>query len=205
MSTATRIDWDGWRAAYDEMSFQDQRAFYDLVWEELPGQARASARSLTAFLEHIDGPPLVVGELGGWDGALAAEVMGGGRVRAWWNYEISAQAVANSVCEAPMYSGVALGDWYWASSHLVDLFVSSHVIEHLKFRDVLASFDATECRWIYLQAPLRDGPTNWAGYHGSHILEVGWGEIMGALAGRGFRLVDELTVPNVRCFERAAS
>lgn len=205
MSTATQIDWDGWRAAYDDMSFEDQRAFYNQVFETLPEQARASVKSLRSLIDHIGTSWLRVVELGGWDGGLAAEALREFPSLAWRNYEISSEAVANSVCEDMHYRPVALDDWYWVANHRCDLFVASHVIEHLKWRDLLATFDATDCRWMYLQAPLRDGQTDWRGYHGSHILEVGWAAIVEALEERGFRLVDELTVPNVRCFERVPS
>jgi len=71
--------------------------------------------------------------------------------------------------------------------------VLSHVIEHLRFRDVgkLVDMVAKKCNWIYVDAPIRLGMDgeDWKGYHGTHILEVGWGRIDELLELYGFRAV----------------
>ena len=93
-------------------------------------------------------------------------------------------------------------DWYWTSHHFCDLFVASHVLEHLKFDDVRKVFDSTHARWLYLQSPLGQEATDWSNYRGSHILEVGWRELEEDLEQRGFALMPGISLPTGRCYER---
>lgn len=214
MTTATAINWNAWRSRYDEMTFADQVTFYDLVFDDFPEQGRFSTRVLGRLLEGPIGdevrplgwssiPPLSVVELGGWNGGFASEILPEHpEIRKWRNYEVSAAAVAATVCEDGRYQGIALRDWYWAEEHSADIFVASHVLEHLKLRDVLATFDATDARWLYLQAPLGEEATDWTNYRGSHILEVGWRVLGEELNKRGFDLIPGISEPWARCFER---
>jgi hypothetical protein len=201
----TRIGWDEWRACYDESSFADQRGFYNDVYREFPEQSRYSTRRLQALLDWMPAGPVSVVELGGWQGAFAAEMLEAQpRISRWANYEISSDAVEASVCDDGRYVGVALNRWYWDDRHRADVFVASHVIEHLRLEQVEAAIRATDCRYLYLQAPLGDGPTDWRGYRGSHILECGWGGVTAAAHTEGFVEIRDLRAPNVRCYEAAA-
>lgn len=201
-TTTTHIDWNAWRSDYDTMSFAEQQAFYDLVYCLHPQQARAEVSALERFLDYI-GQPLTVVELGGWDGGFAAKILERRPEIVWWtNYEISRAAATESVCEDARFASVPLEDWYWMDKHVADLFVASHVLEHLSILDVIETFDATSTRWMFLQAPLREEPTDWSDYHGSHILEVGWAVISEELSKRGYALLPELSEPHVRCYER---
>ena len=209
MTVATQpIDWNAWRASYDEMTFADQQAFYDRVHEAHPEQARFSTRVLGRLLTHIAHIPrsdISVVELGGWNGGFAAAMLEDyPEVANWVNHEASSAAVEANVCDDSRYTGHALEDWYWRRHYVCDLFVASHVLEHLKLADVLKVFDATHARWLYLQAPLGEEATDWTNYHGSHILEVGWREIGEALTERGYELLAEISEPTARCFERHA-
>jgi len=199
------INWNAWRGSYDEMTFADQALFYDRVFEEFPEQARFSTRVFDRFLSFIAAERLDVVELGGWDGGFAAEILPAHpEIAHWVNHEISAAAVEASVCSDPRFQGRALSDWYWQRDYAYHLFVASHVLEHLKFADVLRVFDATHAYWLYLQAPLGEEAMNWHGYHGSHILEVGWREIGEALNERGYELIAGISEPTARCFARIA-
>lgn len=201
--TLTAVDWNAWRAGYDSTSFAGQRRFYDRVFDEFPDQARFSVKALSALLARIDEPVSVV-ELGGWDGGFAAEMLRSHpHIREWFNYEISAKAVASSVCSDHRYYGVALEDWYWSHDHQADVFVASHVIEHLRLADVAKAVLATDCRFVYFQAPIGDAPSSWHNYRGSHILECGWTGVGDMMASFGFRMIEALSVPHVRCYEKA--
>lgn len=196
------VSWDQWRAYYDDWTLDDQRRFYDWVFAEHREQARFDAKTLGRLLAHA-GQPVSVVELGGWDGEFAATMLGGPRpISSWTNYEISAAAVRGSVCVDPRYHAVTLEEWYWDGHHEADVFVASHVIEHIRLADLRATFDATDCRWMFLQAPLAEGPMSWQGYHGTHILEVGWQGVEEELERRGFELLDWLSRPMVRCYQR---
>lgn len=192
--------WDAWRVRYATMGVDEQRAAYDGVYVSHRDQARFDADALAALLTHTGAKAVV--ELGGWDGALAATILATfPAIESWTNYEISSAAVAASVCHDPRYDAVALDDWYWNDRHDADVFVASHVIEHLSFADLRKTFDATAARWLYVQSPLEEGPTDWTGYEGTHILEVGWAAIDADLAARGYRLMAALSGPHVRCYE----
>lgn len=201
--SALAVSWDEWRASYDTWSFRDQQEFYDQVFRVCRVQQQHSPIHLADFLAYIAEPVDVV-ELGGWDGEFAATMLADHPIRRWTNYEISQAAVAGSVCHDDRYVPIALDDWYWTDHHACDLFVASHVLEHLRFDDVKAVLDATDCRYAYIQAPLPEGPRQWDGYHGSHILEVGWARLAEQFYLRGFKPLPGLSKPGIRCFERAA-
>lgn len=202
-STTTRIDWNEWRDRYDTLTFAKQQSFYDRVYEEYPEQARFDVDALMALLQLVPGEPTIV-ELGGWNGGFAAEILRRDRrIRSWTNHEISELAVRDSACADPRYYGIVLHDWYWAHRHDADVLVASHVVEHLRLVDVVRAILATDCRFMYLQAPLEDRPTSWHNYRGSHILEVGWDGLTAAIEETGMVEIDALRAPHVRCFEAA--
>lgn len=197
------ISWDGWRDAYGHATVDDQRAFYDAVFVAHPDQRRFDDDACGRLLDHI-GRPVTVVELGGWDGGFAAAMLAcRPDIVRWENHEIAAAAVEASVCSDGRYEPVALVDWYWATTHTADVFVASHVLEHLTLADVRRTLEATDAAFAFVQAPLADGPTDWRGYRGSHILEVGWLGLEVVLADRGYRLIPELSREWVRCYERA--
>lgn len=199
------VSWDEWRALYPAWGFSEQQAFYDDVFREHRQQQRFDHGRFGQFLDLI-GREVSVVELGGWDGEFAATMLAQyQQITRWENHEVSHAAADASVCTDPRYTAVALTDFYWRSKHECDLFVASHVLEHLSLRDVLATFDATTCDHMFLQVPLGDSAQDWSGYHGSHILEVGWGELKGYLLARGFRQVAELSHPWARCFSRESA
>lgn len=197
--------WDDWRAKYETLDVTGQQAAYDEAFAEDRNQARFDDDTLRAFLDHI-GRPVSVVELGGWDGELAAAIFArtNGQVRRWRNYEISPKAVEATVCNDDRYQAEAPEHFYWETRHEADLFVASHVIEHLSLDHVRATLDATDCRYVFLQAPLDDGPTDWTGYDGGHVLEVGWTGLTDELEARGFASIPSLAKPTVRCYQKGA-
>ena len=210
--TAAMVTWDEWRAAYDEWTFEEQAAFYAQVHDEYPGQARFDAAALGRLLGWVGGDVTVV-ELGGWDGGFAAAILPNHpQVKRWTNYEICGEAVRGGVCDDPRYEGISLREWYWDTPHAADVFVASHVLEHLRLRDVRRTLDATVARFAYIQCPVDDaslgarkaGPPDWNGYPGTHILEVGWDGLQREFEARGWRLLPNLSSPSARCFEWAA-
>lgn len=202
---AAAIDWNEWRDRYDTLTFGKQQSFYERVFEQFPEQARFDTEALGKLLDHIAEPVSVV-ELGGWDGAFAHEMLRRREgITRWTNFEISRGAVESGRCEDLRYYGMALEDWYWAFRHEADVFVASHVVEHLKLTDVVRAVLATDCRYIYFQAPLEEAPTSWHNYRGSHILEVGWVGLTATLFDLGFNEIVSLWEPHSRCYARRAA
>lgn len=200
--TTLAISWDEWRACYDDWSVEDQQRFYDDVFAMCRAQQRFSPQHLGELFDHI-GHPVMVGELGGWDGEFAQAMLAGPwEIERWTNYEICPAAVEDAVCDDPRYVPVLLGEWYWDTWHLEEVFVASHVLEHLKVADVRRTLAATQARWAYVQVPVGENGRGWAGYHGTHILEVGWEGLMAVFSTAGFELLPDLSNAGIRCFER---
>ena len=180
------IDWDSWRAAYAGMTFADQVAFYEMCLELHPGQQSYDSAEAIGVLRKIRGwyeRPLRVVELGGWDGRLGRDMLSTGLVGEWTNYDLvePPQAVAEG------YAFVRLVDWFWSGVVVdADLFVASHTIEHLSLPHLQLLAGCLTTDWVHLQAPLEREPRAWAGYPGSHILEVGWDGVDDVLANVGY-------------------
>lgn len=198
-----RNRWDDWRSRYQTLTVADHQAAYDDAFDADRDQRRFDADTLRRLLDRI-GEPVSVIELGGWDGELAKTVLAStnGQVKRWRNYEISPKAVEATVCDDRRYQAYAENRFYWDARRRADLFVASHVIEHLSLADVRRTLDATSCRYVFLQAPLEPGPTDWRGYDGGHVLEVGWDGLDHELAARGFAPIPDLQRDTVRCYEK---
>jgi hypothetical protein len=204
-------DFDRWRAEYDQMTYADQVAFYNQVAEDHPHQVHFDASAFERFLRWaIDARGCIgVIEVGGWKGELAQAMLARlPDVLVWINYEISQTAAEQSVIESNRYQVVVPDDFAWNITLApADVMVASHTIEHIRERDLAALVDNLPpvVKFVGLQAPLADSAQNvsWAGYWGSHILEIGWYEVVQMLAERGFELIDDLTVGEFRAFRRA--
>jgi len=203
-------DFDRWRAEYDQMSYADQVAFYNQVAEDHPHQVHFDASAFELFLRHTIDQVGCVGvlEVGGWKGELAGKMLTRlPGILVWINYEISQTAAEQSVPKTDRYQVVVSDDFVWnITLPPCDVLVASHTIEHIKARELGALIDnlPSTIKYIGLQAPLADSAQNvtWAGYWGSHILEIGWYEVVKMLDERGFMVLDKLTLGEFRAFER---
>lgn len=201
---------DRWRAAYDRMSYADQVAFYNQVEVDHPHQVHFDASAFLAFLHEIaPGFRLMcVLEVGGWKGELAQAVLPQMVcIDEWVNYEVSERARDLSVCSDGRYFVIVPGDFAWnITLPDADVFVCSHTIEHIKARHLAALLDnlPDSIYYVGLQAPLPESETavDWSGYWGSHILEIGWAQVIEMMRERGFRLLEHLTRGEFRAFER---
>jgi len=193
---------DSWRSRYDTMSYQDQRNFYNDVARLYPDQKRYCLKSSLEFFSRID-HPVAVAELGGWDGAMAREVMAADpHVTGWINYEISSEAVQRSMGnDMPSgYIACVLDDFLWNSSidlGSVNVFVATHVIEHLRESDVrrlVQTLARERVKHAYIEAPIREDDVgrDWSGYQGTHILEVGWKQVSEIFVEAGYLTTDRL-------------
>ncbi len=182
------IDLDQWRAHYAASTYAEQTAFYADIFRLYPQQKHHSIDHVAAAFDRY--APQTVVELGGWDGELAAQMLAKRPdIESWVNVEISRPAVQSTLEQMdPRYSAPELDDWYWTKEWSADLFLASHCIEHLTADDLDRTLRATSAKQLFLDAPLADGPTDWHGYLGTHILEVGWRGVDELCAGYGYRL-----------------
>lgn len=168
-------DFDEWRAAYDTLTFQDQRKVYAEVAKLYPLQRAADVAQARQFFGCYQ--PQFVVELGGWDGWLASRILSQDEtIRAWSNYDLI------SVPQVPAdvrYYQRTLPRPFWETDALggADAFVAAHVIEHIRFRELVMLVEKltlNSVSYCLVEAPIQRKPTDWTGYHGTHILEVGW-------------------------------
>lgn len=180
------LDWDGWRENYDAMTFADQREFYKTVAAHFPDQSHHNAEVAHTFFDEIG--PCTVAELGGWDGALAGEMLARHPIELWTNYDL---VVVPQVCASPRYRLQALTRPLWDAPVEADAFVAMHVIEHVKAIELARLVAQLRVRECLIESPLEDGPTDWSGYSGTHVLELGWDGVDGLFERAGFEITHE--------------
>jgi hypothetical protein len=194
--TVTPIDWDAWRREYAEgMSVAELRDFYSRVWELHRDQRCHSKNTCAVAIAEIR--PRWVLELGGWDGELGKSMLDAyPEIRRWTSVEICPEAVrATRAREDPRLSVICPGDWwFWERRWECDLFVASHVIEHMTAEELGRTFCAVEAYAMYLEAPLEEHGRSWTGYAGSHILEEGWDWVDTCLGHLGHELMWDVPV-----------
>ena len=194
------LDWDGWREGYDQMPWAEQQAYYAEVAERYPRQEHYSREVADNFFGRYR--PRSVVELGGWDGSLARYVLEQPHApEQWCNYDL---VRVPQVCTAPGYQLHVLGRPLWEAGAVVaDAFVATHVIEHIRAHELGRLVGCLRVRACLVEAPLRPEPQPWAGYCGTHILEVGWQGVDALFAGAGYQAAAE--GGEWRYYERASS
>jgi hypothetical protein len=183
------FDCDAWRAAYPTATYAEQQAAHSEMYAGYPEQRHFDAGLVASAIERV-GPERVV-ELGGWDGELAERMLDRfDGIASWRNVELCREAAAAGAGRHPRYDADEVGDWYWTREWDCDLFVASHTIEHLSAEHLGLVLDATRAEALFLDAPLADGPTEWAGVSAMHVLEFGWLGVTAMCRRRGYHLVD---------------
>ncbi|HET9520694.1 MAG TPA: hypothetical protein VFO73_06605, partial [Candidatus Limnocylindrales bacterium] len=176
------VEWDEWRANYDRWSFEEHRRFYRKVAGRYPIQRQWDGAAVRAFL--ADTLPRRVVEIGGWDGSLAAEMLREfDTIETWTNYEI---ADVPQACDDGRYRRVVLDDWPWLLDVEADALIASHVVEHMRVTEAEELLRRWDLGAAFIDTPVGKTARSWAGYRGSHIIEVGNGELVERLASTGY-------------------
>lgn len=204
MSTAA-LDWDAWRTAYPTLTYTEQQAFHSAIYAQYPEQRHYDSRLVAQAIEDVQ--PRSVVELGGWDGELAEHMLNQyPTISAWINVEVCKEASDAGIGRHPRYHPAAMTDWYWNHTWREDLFVASHVIEHLTIHHLDQTIQATKAKALFMDAPLLDRPVGWQGFTGTHILQTGWAGVTRICQAHGYRLswaVDHETDPSSGGYARA--
>lgn len=181
--TMTAIDWDQWRRDYSSMGFAEHQAFNAECLRLHPHQQAFDAQACAEFLS-LHQPKTVV-ELGGWDGALAAEMLDRfPGIQTWVNYDITPDVP--QTCDDVRYDVIVLDDWPWRRHLVADALVASHVFEHLKAYQIEMLMGAWDVDRVFMDVPIGATACSWWGYEGSHILEVGYTDLLGRLRDAGY-------------------
>lgn len=189
-------DFDRWRAEYATTSYADQVAYYDGVWEKYPVQRHYNLPLAREFFAAPSGPTRVL-EVGGWTGDVAVDILPQWpSIKDWLNVEVcrgAARAGYMVVPFASAYRAVVLEDWIWnqpeAFFEPFTVLFASHSFEHMtatNLRALLAK--VTHISHVYIDTPLPEEPYDWHGYLGTHILELGWPQLIDLMAEFGWTL-----------------
>lgn len=191
---------DAWRANYDLMSYEDQQAFYDRMEADHGCQAGYNLAAYTQFINYVSQQielPYVL-ELGGWKGELACQMLKQfPDIAIWVNVEICRAAVEKTVFISSEYATWIPKDFVWrVELPPANVVIASHFIEHIRAKHLDCLFEnlPATTRYLGLQAPIPEDATahDWTGYHGSHILEIGWKQVGALLGALGFGEIGRL-------------
>lgn len=194
--------WNKWRENYHEMTFKDQKQFYDAILTLYPDQDCFNIITAVNFFTCLNDDPVKVLELGGYKGKLANILFvlppPSPEILNWTNFEIASLAKKEKACHHERYHVEILDNHLWEmdpskKENDFDVFFSSHTIEHFSGADLkklIAWLKRTNVQYIYLEAPLVNSATDysWTDYEGSHILELGWLEVIDLFLLAGFFL-----------------
>lgn len=203
--------WNKWRSLYDTLTCADNAAIMADFYACNQTQVHYTLPAIIDFFAKH--PAKRVIEVGGWDGEVARQILSERPEIEWWtNYEICRGAAAKLSC--PRYEAPDLSSFVWdlpLSIAKYDTLMASHILEHMKLRNIHALLDRLPTvRAVYVDAPIPlDTTTNtWAGYQGSHILEVGWKQLEDAFAEHRFACTNRMISPrfgdSIRWFARPA-
>lgn len=188
-----------WRSRYREMPFHQHQSDTDaiMVGHAVPdvGGLKIDSEDLTRCIGRTNWGAYDVLEFGGWGGAMAASVLSKfPELNSWTNYDICPSALLHRDCFDPRYECVVKDRFLWETPRpdKGDIFCSSHAIEHLSAEhlNLLFRWLPDSIKWMYLCAPIQDSTTTetWQDYGGTHILEIGWEQVLALLPD--FELVE---------------
>lgn len=177
------VSFDHWRANYNTWTFAQHQTYNAELAVRYPDQASFDLDACERFLEERQ--PGSVVELGGWDGKLATHMLGlFPGIETWVNYDITPNVP--QVCDDSRYERVVLDDWPWKRKAAGDCLVASHVFEHMRMHEIELLLRKWDIDSLYVDVPLT-GATDWAGYNGTHILEVSDNDLLRRLLDAGHR------------------
>jgi len=183
--------YDEWRANYDKMTYIDQLKYA----MEFRGNGSGSetrhqlmSKEVELFLAQYDWKSFDILEFGGWEGNLANEILkktDHWHIIKWHNYDFAIHAILDSECNDWRYRCIIQNKPVWDLSNEFfkefDIFIASHCLEHIKFKElkgILTNIVRSPIEFCLLDIPITDTPVNWNGYEGTHILEVGYLDVI---------------------------
>ena len=179
-------DFDKWRDVYDDLTFEDQKVVYERIRELHPNQRHFTLAKAYPFFDRY--PIGNVLELGGWDGWLAACVLGQHEeIERWVNYDL---VEVPSTCVDHRYLMRVLEKPFWKTRRIYDAFVATHTIEHMKARELEKVVASVQAQWCLIEAPIEDKPTSWDHYQGTHVLEIGWDGVDEIFSANGYKIAE---------------
>ncbi len=195
---------NAWRERYRSMPFHQHQSDTDAIMmghatpdvggNLIDSRDLRGCLAVTDYSDYPDGVRVI--EFGGWRGAMAASVLSQLPViSSWINFDICPSSLNEMDCHDPRYRCLVADKFLWEMPRPTqgDIFCSSHAIEHLSANhlNLLFRWLPDSIRWMYLCAPIQESTTDerWQDYGGTHILEMGWEQVLDLLPN--FLLVDQ--------------
>jgi hypothetical protein len=178
---------DRWRRDYQSglTSRVEVAAVYETLSHQFPEQNYFDTDAARVFVARYE--PNAVVELGGWDGALARELLRRfPTVSSWDNYEI---AFLPQVCADPRYTFHTITSrWVWQEPIVGDAFIASHVLEHISDSQLGDLIDAIDCDVAFVDVPLGNQRHDWMRSPTTHVLTLSIDEFDAAWESRGWKI-----------------
>lgn len=189
-------EYDKWRANYDKMNHIDQiyyaRTFIDNGKDQSETRHQLMSEELIGFLTYNTNKSYNIVEMGGWQGYLAKEILqihNIEEIKSWINFDIAFNAIIRNKCNDPRYDCIITHKPIWLlDNNLTDLafnnaniFIASHCLEHIKYEELnhlYCRINNSNIEYCFLDIPIEDEPMDWNGYLGTHILEVGYKDVI---------------------------
>ena len=198
------LTFDEWRTNYDRLTYPEQLAYYNAVYEKFPMQKVGNVQEAIRFCSQLEAGSTVL-EVGGGRGDVARQALQETAVSGWFNYEISG-TVVNHGLRHPCYTAIVPHDFVWNLRDLppCDALIASHVFEHVRASQIdrllgrLASFSQA---YVECPIPADADAVDWSGSWSTHILEIGWKQLEQLFANRGFQVAH--CAPDIRWFQRS--
>lgn len=193
------MNFEEWRGKYDTATFDEYKRFYRGVLHERSFSRSADVAVCQRFFSSlVHNEPFDVTELGGGDGYLASQVLRVcPAVQSWTNYEMLEEFSTRQACWDERFRFRLLDRHAWEDGAMEfgNMFVCSHVIEHMKLRHVksLLRYASAYADIVYLESPLWYLPRVWNTTGSLHLLEVGWSEIIKVCIEFGYRKVAQVS------------
>jgi hypothetical protein len=191
-----RDEIEEWKQSYDDMDFIQQREKYEGYHDEMSYQDQFRANWWLTTFNKLPKAKLSVIEVGGYLGKLATLILRYySNIEKWHNYDIQRNIVKDKVCIDSRYEAVVLEDYIWNNppDNDYNVFVASHLIEHLNEEDLEKLIDTImiKCDFILLEAPLEKNTTDadWSSSTDPHFLEIGWKQVTDILTSKGYSVL----------------
>ena len=179
---------NSYRLDYEEMSFSDLVEAHEQLYAEHPHQNYFNSLAASLFFSVLPERRWHVFEMGGWTGALAEQILDSYvGVKSWTNYEICRSASQSPVCARSKYLAPAMRRHLWDEPRMdqYNVFVASHVLEHLSPRQLPKLLDAIEhVDVVYIDMPFFEN--TWQDSTSLHVLPMNTCDVGDLLRERGF-------------------
>jgi len=189
-------NWDFYRENYraGRYSFNDLACIHNLWYEFVTSHTRTVKRYSSRLVKILRKQRGTVVELGCGEGYLAKEVLSKNqRIENWLGFDICSLAIDNNVCDDSRFAPVALTtDFYnLCFSYEVDVFVSSHTLEHLDYSQVskIIRMASSFTKSFLVEVPLKEEDYFWKGGASAHVLDKGWAWFKKTMSAYGFKIV----------------